>query len=1145
MLHEELSRLLQQGDFDALFRRQMGWDNPEHRVPVEVDDSVLRPVPVADKRGITAWLVDCPNGLPKRSEQHRVVRRLKRLSRDQLVVFVAPDKHLWQWPEQRPSGVGYRLVDHEYPVDTPTDALLQRLSQATFKIEEEGKLTSSSVLDRVRRSFNADKVTKSFYREFQKHHKNFALSVEGIPTDMDRRWYASVLMNRLMFIYFIQQKRFLDDDPSYLRSRLAMVRASYGPEQFYAFYKRFLLPLFHEGLGSPAPEFADDETRSIIGVVPYVNGGIFEQHRLEATHEIEIPDDAFEALFDFFDEWRWHLDERPSADGKEINPDVLGYIFEQYINFNEAGQKEKGAYYTKPDVTGYMAESSILPAVADRLVAAGLEDPAVLLGGSGDAFIRDSLGHGISHPDPEPKQAKTPAAARTASGADWTAQPDPEPKQATTPSQAIQRDTGTQPYPPERATNPDISTSSTRAATAGGTAAVWPWERRSGDPADYVELEPPGEELALPGERWCDVVHRRDRYKRQVEMLSDTSREWSIDDAITENLALPELLRAYMSQLSDADECQRAFEVLRSLTVCDPTVGSGAFLFAAIDVLEPLYSEVLARAGELDSEGRPVPGFLHEARGHRNPGYWLVKTICLRNLFGVDLMQEAPEIAKLRLFLKLAAQIDRVEDLEPLPDLDFNIKCGNLLVGIADENDFLDRLGGSGNLDAGYRFDDIKELSHELGAAYEEFVTDQSEPADADSADRKQRLSQRFDEARERCHALLYEVREPTGTDRDRWVEAHQPFHWFVEFPSVWQNGGFDVVIGNPPYIKKSLVTDYTWRGYKTEKCPDLYALCMERATTLVNDKGRFAMIVMHSLCFSRGFLSLRKQLERSFGSLWVSSYSRSPGGLFSDSAGVRNSILLAGKERAPGTVRTTLCMRWLAEARTQLFASFEYTDTGLDLLHRGPTRQWPFANDTSSIQALRKMVRDQRPLASSLLLKGGFELGYKTTALFQLGVFVQEPPTVNPDTGDPALTKSVRSGWLHFGSELEMDLALVMLTGRWGYLWWLTYSDQFDVTRTTLGAFPGDIERLATHAPGDMELKSLVGLSRTLQGEMPRNLAWKNHAGVKVGRYNMLKLRHITDRADWLLAKAWGLDTEAFEAAGNLRDRMIFGNKE
>ena len=49
----EMRRLLIAGDFDALFRR-MGWDNPESRAPADVADSDLRPVPVADKRGVTA-----------------------------------------------------------------------------------------------------------------------------------------------------------------------------------------------------------------------------------------------------------------------------------------------------------------------------------------------------------------------------------------------------------------------------------------------------------------------------------------------------------------------------------------------------------------------------------------------------------------------------------------------------------------------------------------------------------------------------------------------------------------------------------------------------------------------------------------------------------------------------------------------------------------------------------------------------------------------------------------------------------------------------------------------------------------------------------------------------------------------------------
>ena len=59
----------------------------------------------------------------------------------------------------------------------------------------------------------------------------------------------------------------------------------------------------------------------------------------------------------------------------------------------------------------------------------------------------------------------------------------------------------------------------------------------------------------------------------------------------------------------------------------------------------------------------------------------------------------------------------------------------------------------------------------------------------------------------------------------------------------------------------------------------------------------------------------------------------------------------------------------------------------------------------------------------------------------------------------------------------------------------------------------------------------------------MPEHLVWKQNAGLKVGRYDMLKVRHITDEADLLLAQLWGVDY-AYEAAGNLRDRTIFGNR-
>ena len=96
--------------------------------------------------------------------------------------------------------------------------------------------------------------------------------------------------------------------------------------------------LFHEGLGGKA---RSPELQDLLGRIPYLNGGFFEPHIIEQTYgRIQIPDRAFERIFDYFDQYQWHLDERPLRDDNEINPDVLGFIFEKYIN-----QKQMGALY--------------------------------------------------------------------------------------------------------------------------------------------------------------------------------------------------------------------------------------------------------------------------------------------------------------------------------------------------------------------------------------------------------------------------------------------------------------------------------------------------------------------------------------------------------------------------------------------------------------------------------------------------------------------------------------------------------------------------------------------------------------------------------------------------------------------------------
>src|SRR6185503_8821982 len=152
----------------------------------------------------------------------------------------------------------------------------------------------------------------------------------------------------------------------YLRNRMKRVREMRGNDKFQTFYRYFLLRLFHEGLGKSAAERRlDPVLERILGTVPYLNGGFFEVHQLEERHEeIDIPDKAFERLFDFFETWAWHLDDRPLRSDTEINPDVVGYIFEKYIN-----QKQMGAYYTKEDITEYISKNTVIPFLFDAVRA--------------------------------------------------------------------------------------------------------------------------------------------------------------------------------------------------------------------------------------------------------------------------------------------------------------------------------------------------------------------------------------------------------------------------------------------------------------------------------------------------------------------------------------------------------------------------------------------------------------------------------------------------------------------------------------------------------------------------------------------------------------------------------------------------------
>ena len=117
----------------------------------------------------------------------------------------------------------------------------------------------------------------------------------------------------------------------------------------------------------------------------------------------------------------------------------------------------------------------------------------------------------------------------------------------------------------------------------------------------------------------------------------------------------------------DAPLCKRLLlEILPNLSLLDPACGSGAFLVAAMRTLINLYSAIIGKIEFLQDRTLSWMDTQGTKKAPLDYPILLKKRIITENLFGVDIMEEATEIAKLRLFLALVASAQNVEQLEPL-----------------------------------------------------------------------------------------------------------------------------------------------------------------------------------------------------------------------------------------------------------------------------------------------------------------------------------------------------------------------------------------------------------------------------------------------------------------------------------------------
>lgn len=883
-------------DFKSLFNT-LGWNRYQglSEFNEEIDGFSYHFRIVGQIKGFQAIVCDNAEHITA-SLCKRIDYKLRPYAQSYICIFVLPTEqqytlhHVWAIPIRKPEKKDIVLI--EYTSLDQTELLYQKISGIRFVVNEQGTITISDVRERIYNTFevNSERLTKDFYIGFRRQHSAFCEFITGIndQTDIknnsDKQWYASVMLNRLMFCYFIQKKGFLDGDVNYLRNKLSWCSMQRGTGQFYSFYRSFLLKLFHGGLNSP---MHNSDFEAEFGRIPYLNGGMFDVHQLERDYDsIDIKDEAFEQLFHFFDLWNWHLDTRMTASGRDINPDVLGYIFEQYIN----DRAQMGAYYTKEDITEYIGKNCIIPFLMDKLKE---QDPNAfkpngyvwqMLKNSGDKYIYDAVKKGVEH---------------------WAEIPDEI-------AQGI--DT----------TQPDLL------------------ERR----VRWNEKTP--EQWALPTEIWRESIERMQRCQ-DIQSKISNSEITEINDFITYNLDIRTFVQDLLEKTDDHLLLLHFHKALTQISILDPTCGSGAFLFAAMNILEPLYETCINRMQEFNDQNpewfKDILADLQN-KYRSNIQYYIYKTIILNNLYGVDIMHEAVEIAKLRLFLKMVAvvDVDMCADnlgLDPLPDIDFNIRCGNTLVGYATEEQLNNDLN-YGDMFANMEFKEkIETEMQKVSKTFDRFRKLQltQSPEDMQAfKEAKTELNNRLTTLNNLLNHKMHSSITAGTMAYDKWLKSHQPFHWLAEYYHIIHgNGGFDVIIGNPPYVvytrkdkqtKKAVSDIYKLRDYKTRDCNNLYAFVIERSFNIMHESAKIGMIIPISAFSNSNMVDLQSLLKKKGSSIHISTYHQRPAQLFTGVLQRLSIFVCSKKENSSSPIYTTGIYRWYASTREFLFQNLSYVST-------------------------------------------------------------------------------------------------------------------------------------------------------------------------------------------------------------------------
>ena len=368
-IRRHLEAIGKRDSLPLLFTQTLRWGAAkEHPFPVTVGAPVGRAVtaePVAQLGGLPVFRVDWHRDrLPNVTERRAIHRALRDTYIEHLVCYVTPDQKraAFVWARPRESKTELRTLPYE--VGGHARTTLDQLEKLAFSIEElglYGEVPVTKVTDKLNAAFDVEAVNREFFRQYRDcFYEEVKPAVAKIlRKDADAHSFTQLLLNRLMFCWFLQKKGWLGGDPEYL---LTLLNRAHSQQK--SAYHDYLSFLFFNVLANPEEERRKRQPGDphASWEAPFLNGGLFERTRLDDRFEDvprlrQIPNSVFDSvLTNLFGKYNFTVEESTALDLQvALEPELLGTIFERLVT----GRHETGSYYTPKPVVEFMCHEAL------------------------------------------------------------------------------------------------------------------------------------------------------------------------------------------------------------------------------------------------------------------------------------------------------------------------------------------------------------------------------------------------------------------------------------------------------------------------------------------------------------------------------------------------------------------------------------------------------------------------------------------------------------------------------------------------------------------------------------------------------------------------------------------------------------------